>query len=92
LTQIRAEDEKVMMFKKMDKMWQYIVFTYLLFWFMILGLGGFVIFVFDASPLIMRFIITLCSWAPTITLLVMLKKLKPDLTIRSFYKNAFRNF
>lgn len=80
----------ILKLKTIDKMWQYVMYTYLLFWFMVLGIGGIATFVFEASPLVMRFIIILCSWAPTITLLIMLRKLKPDSTIRSFYKNAFR--
>lgn len=71
-------------------MWRYVIFTYLLFWFMVLGIGGAAIFVFQVSPLGMRFITTLCSWAPTIILLVMFKKLKPGHTLKSFYKNAFK--
>lgn len=79
-----------MRFKTMDIMWKYVVFTYLLFWFMVLGIGGAAIFVFEVSPLTMKWITTLCSWAPTITLLMMLKKLKPGLTVKSFYRNAFK--
>ena len=84
------KEEVVMKFKKLDIVWKYVIYTYLLFWFMVLGLGGMANLVFDASPLEMKGIITVCSWAPTIVLLVMLKKLRPDLTIRKFYKNAFR--
>lgn len=73
-----------------EQMKKYIVFTYLLFWFMVLGIGGVAIFVFNASPFVMRFISALCSWAPTIILLIMFKKLNPDLTIREFYKKAFK--
>lgn len=78
-----------MRFRTLDKMWQYVVATYLLFWFMVLGIGGIAMFVFHVSQSVMVWISTLCSWAPTITLLVMLKKLKPGLTIGRFYKKAF---
>lgn len=79
-----------MKIKKMDTMWQYVMFTYLLFWFMVLGLGGIAIFVFDVTPFGMRCVTTLCSWAPTIVLLIMLKKLKPGTSIKNFYKEAFK--
>lgn len=76
--------------KRIDKMWKYIISTYLLFWFMILGIGGLAIFVLNASDLIMKWVTTLCSWSPTIVLLLMLKKLKPEISVRGFYKNAFK--
>jgi len=77
-------------FKAIDKMWQYVIFTYLLLWFMILCFGGIATFVFNASPLAMRFVTTLCSWAPTIVLLATLNKLRSGSTIKSFYKKAFK--
>ena len=76
--------------KKIDKIWKYIVCTYLLFWFMVLGVGGISIFVLNASDYAMRWVTTLCSWSPTIVLLLMLKKLKPDTSIGDFYKRAFK--
>jgi membrane protease YdiL (CAAX protease family) len=75
---------------KKNKMWQYVIFTYLLFWFLVLGIGGIGIFVFNASPLAMRYVTTICSWAPTIILLIMFKKLRPNSTIKSFYKELFK--
>lgn len=75
--------------RKIDHIWRYVIFTYLLFWFMILGIGGTAIFVFKVSQPVMMWVTTLCSWAPTIVLLIMLKKLKPGLSISGFYKKAF---
>lgn len=90
MTPVIKKEGNILKLKTIDKMWQYVMYTYLLFWFMVLGIGGIATFAFEASPLVMKFIIISCSWAPTITLLIMLRKLKPDSTIRSFYKNAFR--
>lgn len=75
---------------KLDPMWQYTIAAYLAFWVIILVLGGLAAMVFDAPPAVMTGITILGSWSPTIVLLLMLKKLKPGLTIGGFYKRAFQ--
>ncbi len=75
---------------RLDPMWQYTIAAYLAFWVIILALGGLAAIVFDAPPAVMTGITILGSWSPTIVLLLMLKKLKPGLTIRGFYKRAFQ--
>lgn len=80
---------KVVKYRKLAPVWQYTIFTYLLFWLMILGICGTASMVFHASPLTMRILSNLTAWSPTLVLLIMFKKLKPHMTIRNFYKNAF---
>ncbi|MGD9941444.1 MAG: CPBP family intramembrane glutamate endopeptidase [Clostridia bacterium] len=76
--------------KALPAIWHYVIYSYLLFWVMIIGLGGVVSMVFHAPPAVMNGIAILCSWSPTIVLWLMSGKLKPGMTIGMFDKQTFR--
>lgn len=67
---------------------RYIVWTYLVFWAMVLGIGG-LASVLGATPFLMRWVVVICSWAPTFVILPMIKKIYSGATIKEFYKKAF---
>ncbi len=67
----------------------YVILSYLVFWFMVLGICGTGSMVFHCPPLIMRILSNICAWAPTIVLIAGFKYFCPGITIRDFYKRAF---
>ena len=71
------------------KIKKYVTLSYLVFWFMVLGICGTASMVFGAPPVVMRVLSNVCAWAPTIVLLVGFKYFEPDMTVGQFYKKAF---
>ena len=71
------------------KIKKYVISSYLVFWFMVLGICGTASMVFHCSPIVMRILSNVCAWAPTIVLLAGFKYFCPGETIKKFYKKAF---
>jgi len=69
--------------------WSYVRTTYIVFWLMVLGICGSASMIFKAPPLMMRILSNVCAWSPTIVLMVMWTKLRPQQTRGTFLKNAF---
>ncbi len=68
---------------------RYVILSYLVFWFMVLGICGTASMVFHCSPVVMRILSNVCAWAPTIVLLAGFKYFYPGETITGFYKKVF---
>ena len=68
---------------------QYVICTYGLFGILLLTLGGIAMEFLNGTPLIMRWLTAITAWTPTYVLLLMLKKLYPDSTVRTFFKRVF---
>jgi membrane protease YdiL (CAAX protease family) len=77
--------------RKSDFMWRYVIFAYLLFWIMVMVLGGSAAMVFNAPPVIQRTIEALCAWAPTIAFLAMFRKLRPETSLKAFIATVFKS-
>lgn len=77
-----------MLGEKKDYSKLFILYIFGLFWASIL-LTGIVMLIFgEKTP--MQLLITICSWTPTIVLLIMFKKLVPNTTRRDYFKKLFK--
>lgn len=68
---------------------KYVITVYLVFWTMVLGMCGSASMIFHAPPVIMRILSNVCAWSPTIVLLLMWKKLRPQQTRTAFLASQF---
>lgn len=66
----------------------FVIYVYAWFWFSILLTGGVMLFFGEKTP--MQLLTTICSWTPTIVLLIMFKKLRPHTTRKDFFKSLFK--
>lgn len=74
--------------EKMDVMWKFVILAYVLFWLMVMVLGGSAALVFNAPPVIQRAVEAFCAWAPTFAFLIMFKKLRPETNLKDFVKSV----
>ena len=72
-----------------NKIRNYVIFSYSVFWAMVLGICGTASMVFHCSPFVMRVLSNICAWSPTIVLLAGFKYWCNGITIKKFYKNIF---
>ena len=77
------------MSKNKEIMWRYVLLSYELFWVLVLVLCGTASMVFHASPLTMRILSDITAWSPTFAVLILFKKLKPQMKLKDFIKNCF---
>ena len=86
---ISSMELKKKMKKTKNYMFLYIVYTYGLFALLLIVLGGIGTILFNGTPLVMKWVVSITAWTPTYVFLLMFKKLYPDNTLKEFYKNAF---
>ena len=70
-------------------MWRYVFLAYRLFWILVLALCGTASMVFHASPLTMRILSDITAWSPTFAVLILFKRLKPQMKLKDFIKGCF---
>lgn len=67
----------------------YVLYTYIVFWMMILGIGGLVSTLTNSNYFAMQWVVVICSWSPTIVLFVLSKKILNGVTLKQFYRGLF---
>lgn len=65
----------------------FFLLAYLIFWALI-ALTGFVMSL-DVSQFVQDAMVIICSWTPTYVILIMFKKLYPDLSFKQYLKLQF---
>ena len=77
--------------KEISNIKKFVICTYLVFWLMILALGGLVVTVTNNNNFAMQWVVVICSWSPTIVLVILSKKLLNGISLKEFIKGAFRD-
>lgn len=78
------------MIQRKTKIRSYVITTYLVFWLMVLVLCGGASMIFNAPEVVMRILSNICAWSPTIVLIIMWKKLRPNQKMSFFFKECFK--
>ncbi|MDD4531782.1 MAG: type II CAAX endopeptidase family protein [Candidatus Pacebacteria bacterium] len=69
---------------------RFVIYTYGLFVVLIFTFGGIAKFWLHGTPLAMNWVMAITAWTSTFVLLLMFRKLFPNQTLRSFYKQLFK--
>lgn len=75
---------------ELDNWVKYTIVSYMLFWAMVLVLGGTAAMVLKVSPVTMRLVALSCSWAPTIAFILMSNKLLNGESLSQFIVKSFK--
>lgn len=77
--------------KEIGNIKKYVMYTYLTFWLMILAFGGLISVIANGNGFAMQWTVVICSWSPTIVLVALSKKILNGISLKEFYKGAFRD-
>ena len=75
--------------KATDYLTKYVIYTYGLFWLLILIFGWIATVLLHGTPQVMRWMIAITAWTPTYVFLLMFSKLYPNSSLKDFYKKVF---
>jgi membrane protease YdiL (CAAX protease family) len=73
-----------------NKPLRFVIYTYALFGFLLLTLGGIAKVWLHGTPLVMRWLMAITAWTSALVLLLMFPKLFPNTTFRQFCKQLFK--
>ena len=76
--------------KEIKNIRKYVFYTYIVFWIMILIIGGLVSMLTSSDYFAMQWMMVICSWSPTIVLFALSKKILKGTTLKQFYKDLLR--